>query len=113
VNPGRPFFIVLLWVYYAAQIMFLGAEFTQVYARHYGSRIVAAPDAEPLRENDKALAEKKSNHPEPERKRIQPEALPWREGERRPASAAGALWSLFVGIAVGFYYGVRGKKQTR
>ena len=31
--------IVLLWVYYSAQILFLGAEFTQVYANRYGSGI--------------------------------------------------------------------------
>jgi membrane protein len=31
--------ILLLWVYYSAQILFLGAEFTQVYARHFGARI--------------------------------------------------------------------------
>jgi membrane protein len=30
--------VVLLWVYYSAQILFLGAEFTQVYARRHGSR---------------------------------------------------------------------------
>ncbi len=30
--------IVMLWVYYSAQILFLGAEFTQVYARMFGSR---------------------------------------------------------------------------
>lgn len=30
---------VLLWVYYSAQILFLGAEFTQVYAKRYGSRL--------------------------------------------------------------------------
>jgi membrane protein len=29
--------VVLLWVYYSAQILFLGAEFTQVYARGHGS----------------------------------------------------------------------------
>jgi membrane protein len=28
--------VILLWVYYSAQIIFLGAEFTQVYARKYG-----------------------------------------------------------------------------
>jgi membrane protein len=31
--------ILLLWVYYSAQILFLGAEFTQVYANKYGSGI--------------------------------------------------------------------------
>jgi membrane protein len=32
--------VLLLWVYYSAQIIFLGAEFTQVYARKYGSEIL-------------------------------------------------------------------------
>ena len=32
--------VLLLWVYYSAQIIFLGAEFTQVYARQYGSEIL-------------------------------------------------------------------------
>lgn len=32
--------IILAWVYYSAQILFFGAEFTQVYARKFGSRIV-------------------------------------------------------------------------
>jgi membrane protein len=31
--------IVLAWTYYSAQILFLGAEFTQVYARRFGQRI--------------------------------------------------------------------------
>ena len=30
--------LVLLWVYYSAQILFFGAEFTQVYSQHHGSR---------------------------------------------------------------------------
>ena len=29
--------VILLWVYYSAQIFLLGAEFTKVYARHLGS----------------------------------------------------------------------------
>ena len=29
--------VTLLWIYYSAQIFFLGAEFTQVYANTYGS----------------------------------------------------------------------------
>jgi len=31
--------VILLWVYYSAQIFFLGAEFTKVYANKYGSRL--------------------------------------------------------------------------
>ena len=33
--------LILLWIYYSAQIIFLGAEFTEVYARRFGSRITA------------------------------------------------------------------------
>jgi membrane protein len=32
------FILVLFWVYYSAQIFFLGAEFTKFYAYRYGSR---------------------------------------------------------------------------
>ena len=32
--------VVLAWINYAAQIIFFGAEFTQVYASKYGSRIL-------------------------------------------------------------------------
>ena len=32
--------VFLLWVYYSAQILFLGAEFTQVYANKYGDGIL-------------------------------------------------------------------------
>jgi membrane protein len=38
--------VVLVWVYYSAQIFLLGAEFTWVYAHKYGSlRHVERPDA--------------------------------------------------------------------
>jgi len=40
--------IVLLWIYYSAQILFLGAEFTQVYASHYGSNIRPSAHAVPV-----------------------------------------------------------------
>jgi membrane protein len=40
--------VILLWIYYSAQILFLGAEFTQVYANQYGSRLAyeGAPAAQ-------------------------------------------------------------------
>lgn len=31
--------VLLVWIYYTAQILFVGAEITQVWARRYGSRI--------------------------------------------------------------------------
>ncbi|HXC37373.1 MAG TPA: YihY/virulence factor BrkB family protein, partial [Burkholderiales bacterium] len=35
--------VVLVWVYYSAQIFLLGAEFTRVYAHEYGSKAALQP----------------------------------------------------------------------
>ncbi|WP_293100658.1 YihY/virulence factor BrkB family protein [Moorena sp. SIOASIH] len=40
--------VLLAWVYYSSQIIFLGAEFTQVYAKIFGSKIVPDDHATPL-----------------------------------------------------------------
>lgn len=66
--------VILAWVYYAAQILFFGAEFTQVYARRYGSQIVPDKNAIPITEearaeqgmkakSDRSLARQKSASP--------------------------------------------------
>jgi membrane protein len=76
--------VFMFWVYYSAQIFFFGAEFTQVYAKHYGSKIVPRiilpyqeklppppPDAEPEPEQeephlvagDEAVRELRQEHP--------------------------------------------------
>ena len=39
--------IILLWVYYSAQIFFFGAEFTRTYANKYGSRLRSRLSLEP------------------------------------------------------------------
>lgn len=41
---------LLVWIYYSAMILFLGAEFTQVYANRYGSKIRPDEDAITLQE---------------------------------------------------------------
>lgn len=46
--------ILLIWIYYSAQILFFGAEFTQVYANSYGSKIVPDPDMVKLTELERA-----------------------------------------------------------
>ncbi|MBD2524246.1 YihY/virulence factor BrkB family protein [Nostoc sp. FACHB-133] len=43
--------VILAWVNYATQILFFGAEFTQVYARRYGSGITPTKHAIPLSDN--------------------------------------------------------------
>jgi membrane protein len=47
------FVVLLVWTYYSAQILFFGAELTQVYANTYGSHIVPTENAEPLKERDR------------------------------------------------------------
>jgi membrane protein len=41
---------LIVWVYYSAQILFFGAEFTQVFATRYGSRILHSPHAVSIHE---------------------------------------------------------------
>ena len=42
--------VLLIWVYYSAQILFFGAELTQVYANQHGTRVRPSPNAEPAPE---------------------------------------------------------------
>lgn len=46
--------VLLIWIYYSAQILFFGAEFTQVYANRYGSKIVPDPDTVKITEQERA-----------------------------------------------------------
>jgi membrane protein len=32
--------VILLWVYYSAEVVFFGAEFTKVYSRRFGALVV-------------------------------------------------------------------------
>jgi membrane protein len=46
--------VLVVWVYYSAQILFFGAEFTQAYALHHGSRIKPTKNAAPMTEQARA-----------------------------------------------------------
>jgi membrane protein len=48
---------LLLWVYYSSQILLFGAEFTQVYADSFGSRVV--PDEHAVRVEQKEIEQPK------------------------------------------------------
>ena len=54
--------LVLLWVYYSAQILLYGAEFTQVYANRVGERIVPTPEAN-VTDPHKAAADRAGQAP--------------------------------------------------
>ena len=55
-GTAGPLVVILLWAFYSAQLLLLGAEFTAVYASECGSRLVAADDAvavgEPAKSNE-------------------------------------------------------------
>jgi membrane protein len=58
--------ILLLWIYYSTQILFFGAELTQVYARRYGSGIEPNKNAVPV-----------------EKVKVHPDQLPPKQKDRR------------------------------
>jgi len=45
--------VLLAWVYYSAQIVFFGAELTQVYANRFGSRILPSEHAVAMSEEER------------------------------------------------------------
>ena len=108
--------LVLIWVYYSAQILFLGAEFTQVYAKSYGSKIEPAENAVPVTE------EARAQQGIPRKEDVEEEALMEREvggtsisrtAERNGAdlhpaesdvpqkAGAGAVAAFFLGLLLG------------
>jgi membrane protein len=56
------FAVLLLWIYYAAQLFLFGAEFTQVYAEMYGPAPAnPAPQAEAVQSQPNATSEKRNS----------------------------------------------------
>jgi membrane protein len=78
--------ILMAWIYFSSQILFLGAEFTEVYTRQYGSRKPQAA-AQPLPD------------PVPEAMRAIPPAPATQQSDRRVANATGA--GLLIGLVGG------------
>lgn len=50
--------VLLVWIYYSAQILFFGAEFTQVWANRCGSRVVPSKHAMSLRDGQPTRSSK-------------------------------------------------------
>lgn len=83
--------VILLWVYYASVIMFLGAEFTKAYADETGMAI--QPDEYAVKTDQDANG--KPKHPEEQgRREIPPEAV-------APITAIVAF-AVGLGLALGF-----------
>lgn len=59
--------VLLVWVYYSAQIVFFGAEFTQVYANRYGKKIEPSENAEPVTDEKRAQEGMPADESQPDR----------------------------------------------
>ncbi|PPS42278.1 YihY/virulence factor BrkB family protein [Chroococcidiopsis sp. TS-821] len=57
------FLIIITWIYYAAHILFLGAEFTKVYAKEHGAPIVPEEYAIPISEDFPQETQKRKSSP--------------------------------------------------
>jgi membrane protein len=75
--------LLLIWIYYSAQILFLGAEFTQVYARTYGSKIEPAENAVAMTEETRA------QEGMPRKEQVEAAARTQRQGGDTSTSRAG------------------------
>ncbi|HTL58651.1 MAG TPA: YihY/virulence factor BrkB family protein [Candidatus Limnocylindrales bacterium] len=103
--------VILMWVYYASVILFLGAEFTQVYAKRTGARVLPSQYAEPV--TAEARAEQGIPHKEPSRQsnrpgqpQLQPALEPTARGSMPGAVIRRNPWQfvslmLFAGLAGG------------
>ena len=60
--------LILLWVYYSAQILFFGAEVTQVYANRFGARLRPKAHAEWITPPPEKPREKSQAAPLPDRR---------------------------------------------
>ena len=83
--------IILIWVYWSAQILFFGAEFTQVYAQRHGSR--AFSGAEKPAETKKEQPERMPPPP------LQPTYA--KTGGGKGKLAAGGIAGLLIGLFAG------------
>ena len=85
--------ILLVWVYWSAQILFFGAEFTQVYARAHGSHRHSDPERSEGEEPGRAVA------PKPQLL-LPPAPVPARRS-RSLATLGMTLVGLFLGAIAG------------
>ena len=97
--------ILLIWVYWSAQILFLGAEFTQVYARMFGSL-----KGDTSKREARAQAKRPEDRPKVDESRPSTEPLVVRPTAVLPAyakqkSGGGGLVKVAAGGAAGLAVG--------
>jgi hypothetical protein len=91
--------VLLIWVYWSAQILFFGAEFTQVYARTQGSMVGDTSKRDAHATADRVEDRPKKTEPEPARGKQRPPVR--RGGGGKAKLAVGGVAGLLVGTLVG------------
>lgn len=101
--------VVLLWVYFSAQILLFGAEFTQVYANRYGSQIIPASHAmRVVRRRYEEVQSDMQPEPTPATGPVGPPTADMQTRQREKQVAA-LLLGLAVGLLLSFWGGPRGE----
>jgi membrane protein len=101
--------IVLLWVYFSAQILLFGAEFTQAYANRYGSKILPARHAMRIvRRRYEEVQSDAQPEPAPATGLAGPPTADTQTRQREKQVAA-LLLGLAVGLLLSFWGGPRGE----
>ncbi|MBD1910282.1 MULTISPECIES: YihY/virulence factor BrkB family protein [unclassified Leptolyngbya] len=115
--------VILVWVFYSAQILLFGAEFTQVYARRYGSQIrptsLAVPLTEqgrvqqgiPTKEYVEAIAQ--SKQPESSSTSAPTETTPIRRASTSSPSVVAVILGSALAIVEAAQKNQRRKKRNR
>jgi membrane protein len=93
--------IVLVWVYYSSQILFFGAEFTQVYAKSHGS--------DPLKRRDRKSGKRPVTTGAPELGRMTAHGNAGLQSE--PDEKAAGMFGSLVGSALAVSRIVRGFRR--
>jgi membrane protein len=89
--------ILLVWVYWSAQILFFGAEFTQVYARTFGSL-----KGDTSKREARAQASKPEDRPKTAEPVVRPTMVPV---YARQSSGGGGLVKVAAGGIAGLVFG--------
>lgn len=92
--------ILLVWIYWSAQILFFGAEFTQVYARRFGS---LAGDTS--KRDARAVAKRPEDRPKTTENAPARPAAPVPAYAKTKASGGGGLVKLVAGGVAGLLFG--------
>jgi membrane protein len=96
--------VLLLWIYYSAQIFFYGAEFTQIFANRYGSKVVPAGNAVAIR-RERVANEYAAPAPEPVEQILAEPLYTPEPGDSPTRQRAKQMGFGFIGLAVGLFLG--------